>query len=147
MNDNSNVTIKYASEYDLNRVDKRLSSEIKDNRDRIDDNSERIVKLETVYATLEELPNTIVNLDKTITIIRTNLESMNQNIREVREMVSLQEKAVETIRIESKRYGEDIARVDNKSKIDWAVFVTNNFWKIFLIFGAVYCITKFIIEK
>lgn len=147
MSDNRDITIQYVSQYELNSVDERLSEEIRENRDRIEKNSNKIIELETVYKTLKSLPSTITSLDKTITIISENLKSMDENIRDVREMVTLQEKIVENIRIESKHQNEDIARIDNKSKVDWSEFVTNNFWKIVCGLGAAYCLIEFIVHK
>lgn len=132
-----NKKMNYATMYDLNSVDNRLSAEIKENRDYLDNHSRAIARLEAVYNSLEGLPATIANLDKTITIIGGNLESMDKNIEEVKHSLAQQEKAIEEIKIENKGQNEEIEKIDNKSKIDWAEFVTKNFWKVFAVGAAV----------
>lgn len=138
---------EYATRYDLNTVDARLSDEIKQARDYIDVHSREIAKLEAVYQNLERLPDTIANLDKTITVISNNLGSMNQNLNDVRKSVETQEQAIQDIKGENKNQNENIERIDNKSKIDWAVFLTNSFWKILCIGGVLYAIIKAILER
>lgn len=137
-----NDKVEYITKYDLNSLDKRLSSEIKENRDYIDEHSREIARLEAVYRSLENLPNTIASLDKTITVIGTNLESMDKNLADVKESVSNQELTINELRGENKNQNKHIERIDNKSKIDWAEFVTDNFWKLFGAFALLYAIIK-----
>lgn len=131
----------------INQVDSRLSAEIKECRDYIDVHSREIAKLEAVYQNLEKLPQTIANLDKTITVIGSNLTSMDKNLNDMRKSVETQEQAINTLKGENKEQNENIERIDNKSKIDWAEFVTNNFWKILCIGGLFYGIIKLILER
>lgn len=130
--------IEHVTKYDLNNLDKRLSAEIRENRKRIEENSDMISRLEAVYKSLEGLPLTITNLDKTITVIGANLDSMDRSLKDVKESVSNQEQAIREIREENKNQNESIDKIDNKSKIDWAEFITSNFWKIFAILGFIY---------
>lgn len=106
-----------------------------------------ISRLETVYKSLEGLPLTITNLDKTITVIGANLESMDRNLEDVRESVANQELAINEIRKENKDQNENIDKIDNKSKIDWAEFITSNFWKIFAVAGALYVAAQVLLER
>lgn len=135
-----------ATRYDLNALDTRLTSDIKENREYIDMHSQKIAKLEAVYQSLENLPFTITNLDKTITIISGKLESMDKNIEEVKESVEEQGQIIKDVKSENMKQNENIARVDNKSKIDWAVFLTNNFWKVLGVCGVLYIAIKTIID-
>lgn len=138
--------MEFASKYDLNNVDHRLSEEIRENREIIDEHSKEIARLEAVYKSLEGLPDTIANLDKTIAIIGNNLESMDRNLADVKESVSFQEQAIKDLKGENRTQNENIERIDNKSKIDWAEFVTKNFWKILCILGIGYAIIKSILK-
>lgn len=138
---------EFATKYDLNNLDKRLTKEINDDRERINGQSRAISRLEAVYASLAGLPDAIANLDKTTTVIGANLELMNKNIEEVKKSVSEQQQSINNISAENIKQDEDINRIDNKSKIDWAVFITNNFWKIFALGTAAYVIIRFAIDK
>lgn len=138
--------IECVSKFDLNRVDKRLTDEIHEAKQLIHENSQAIVRLEAVYASLEGLPDTIVNLDKTITIIGNNLDSMDKNLTDVKESVSQQSAIINKLREENEAQTENIQKIDNKSKIDWALFVTNNFWKIFAVIAAIYVMVKMTLE-
>lgn len=138
--------IEYATKYDLNRVDKRLTQEISANREKIEEHDRTLSRLETLYASLEGLPSTIVSLDKTITIIGNNLESMSKNLEEVRKDVHLQGQAINNINSDNKEQNEKIEEIDNKSKIDLLEFVTKNFWKIFSLLGVGYLVIKSILE-
>lgn len=138
---------EYVTKYDLNAVDKRLSAEAKENRDRIDEHTQKISKLESLYESLEELPATMASLDKTISLIGNNLSSMDKNIEEVKADVLAQSETIAEMRKEHTEMHEEIEEVDNKSKVDWAVFITNNFWKIVAVCGIIYIVAKEIIGK
>lgn len=142
-----NATMEYASKYDLNEVDKRLSKEMQENRDHIVEHSKEIARLEAVYKSLEGLPLTITNLDKTITVIGSNLESMDRNLADVRRSVSEQEQAIKEIRSENTKQSADIEQIDNKSKIDILVLLKNNFWKILSALAIGYAIIDIIMKK
>lgn len=114
--------------------------------DRLSDIDKSISKLETLYNSLEGLPGTITNLDKTITIIGGKLESMDKNISEMRNSISSQSHVIQSLQSENTKQNEHIHKIDNKSKIDWAEFVTHNFWKIIMIFGVGYVIIKQLIS-
>lgn len=137
---------EHITKYDLNNLDKRLSAEIRENRKKIEENSDMISRLEAVYKSLEGLPLTITNLDKTITVIGANLDSMDRNLKDVKESVTTQAEAIREIRKENKQQNESIDKIDNKSKVDWAEFITNNFWKIFAVCGILYIAAKVFIE-
>lgn len=140
------IGMEYATKHDLDSVDNRLTAELREHREYIDEHSREIARLEAVYKSLESLPNTIANLDKTITVIGSNLESMDRNLENVRKSVANQEQTIHEIRAENKSQNESIHKIDDKSKIDWAEFVTKNFWKIFCIFGILYVIIKVFLE-
>lgn len=137
-----NEKLEYATKYDLNSLDKRITGDIKENREYIDEHSKAIARLEAVYNSLEGLPLTITNLDKTITVIGSKLESMDKNLEDVKESISQQEEAINEIRKENKGQNEEITKIDNKSKIDWAEFVTKNFWKVFGIIAVLYAVIR-----
>lgn len=114
--------------------------------DRLTEIDKSISKLETLYNSLEGLPGTITNLDKTITIIGGKLESMDKNISEMSASISNQSYVIQRLQEENSNQNDHIHKIDSKSKIDWADFVTQNFWKIFLIFGVGYVIIKQLIS-
>lgn len=152
MEDHGNLEL--VTKYDLNQLDKRLGESLHEIREQLNRNSQSIVRLEAVYNSLEGLPNTITNLDKTITAIGYNLKSMDRNLADVKVSVSKQGEAIERLENENKtqneaihQQDEDIQRVDNKSKIDWAVFLTNNFWKVLGIGGVLYAVVRIILDK
>lgn len=120
----------YVTKEGLDRVDTRLSAEIKENARHIKQNSESIVKLETLYGTLVKLPDAIASLEKTVVSVNHNLESMSTRINQVNESVIEQKSSLEKLREENVAQNKEIAKVDNKSKIDWANFVTGNFWSL-----------------
>lgn len=115
--------------------------------DKVGDVEKKVAKLETMYNSLEGLPSTITNLDKTITIIGNKLESMDNNLRDMKESVSEQKYAIRNIQEENRAQNENIDKIDNKSKIDWQHYITQNFWKIILIIGVAYTILKGIAER
>lgn len=133
---------EFVTKYDLNVVDKRLTAEIAESRKSIDEHTHTIARLETMYSSLESLPTTISNLDKTITLIGANLDSMDKSLNEVKESVNKQGNSIETLRAENKKQNESIKKIDGKSKIDWAEFITGNFWKIISAVAIIYAIVK-----
>ena len=120
----------YVTKEGLDRVDTRLSAEIKENARHIKQNSEAIVKLETLYGTLVKLPDAIASLEKTVVGVNHNLESMSNRINQINDSVVEQKGSLEKLREENAVQNKEIEKVDNKSKVDWANFVTGNFWNI-----------------
>lgn len=120
----------YVTKEGLDRVDNRLSAEIKENERQIKQNSEAIVKLETLYGTLVKLPDAIASLEKTVVGVNHNLESMSNRINQINDSVVEQKGSLEKLREENAVQNKEIEKVDNKSKVDWANFVTGNFWNI-----------------
>lgn len=114
--------------------------------DKIEEIGKKVARLETMYDSLEGLPSTISNLDKTITIIGNKLESMDQNLRDMKESVTEQKYAIRSIQEENKSQNESINKIDNKSKIDWQHYITQNFWKIILIVGVGYVMIERLIQ-
>lgn len=127
---------------DLDKVDRRLSEEIHENRARIAGNSEAIVKLETLYGTLVKLPETIDSLKETCIGIQANLQAMNDKFNQTQEIFSQQQMKINELQNDNKKQDENIERVDNKGKIDWVEFVTSNFWKIIISVGVLYMMVK-----
>lgn len=127
---------------DLDKVERRLSEEIHENRSRIADNSEAIVKLETLYGTLVKLPETIDSLKETCIGIQANLQAMNDKFNQTQDIFSQQQAKINELQNDNKKQDENIERVNNKSKVDWIDFVTNNFWKVLLAVGILYMMVK-----
>ncbi len=124
-NGNSGVT-KEA----LDRVDARLSAEIKENTKQIKQNSESIVKLETLYGTLVKLPDAIASLEKTVVDVNYNLEIMSTRMNQINESVQEQKDSIQALKEENQKQNRTIEAVDNKSKIDWAKAFSGNFWNV-----------------
>lgn len=129
------------------QVEKRLTDEIHTTREIVNEHTKALSRLETLYSTLEGLPSTITSLDKTITIIGNNLETMNKNLEDVKKDVRSQGETIHDIHNENKKQEEKITTIDNKSKIDWAEFITKNFWKVFGVFGLAYVAIKLLLER
>lgn len=119
----------------VNRIEARLSAEIKELNTHVKQNSLAIAKLETLYSTLVKLPDAIAALEKTVVGVNHNLESMNIRIGQINENVEIQKASIKALHEENQRQNENIAEVDNKSKVDWARFLTGNFWS--LLFKAI----------
>lgn len=139
--------MEYVSRNELENTDRRLSKEIKENRDHIDEHSKSIARLEAVYESLEGLPNTISNLERTMTTISSTIETVGKNLNEVKQSVHEQEQSINEIKSENKRQNESISRIDNKSKIDIMVMVRDNFWKLLSVVAAGYIVFDFVMKK
>lgn len=122
--------IQYATTEALGRVEHRVESKISELNNKVDSNSKSITRLETLYGTMVKLPDTIMALEKTVMEVNHCLSSMNQRITQINDNVESQRKMIQSVMDENKKQDEDIERVDNKSKVDWAHFLTNNFWGI-----------------
>lgn len=133
---------EYLTREEFDKAEKRLSDEIHENRARIADNSEAIVKLETLYGTLVKLPDTIDSLKETVIGINTNLRAMNDKICQIQDSVSGQKMKIKEIQNDNHNQDEKINLIDNKGKIDWITFVTDNFWKVLLAGGILYMMIK-----
>lgn len=133
----------YVTQEMLDHVDNRLTAEIKENTDKIQQNSESIVKLETLYGTLVKLPDAIASLEKTVVGVNHNLETMNDRINQINSSVQEQRDSLDKLHEENMAQNQEIAKVDNKSKVDWAEFFTGNFWNI--LFKAVVIIAGVIV--
>lgn len=121
---------QYVTKDGLDRVDNRLTEQIRENARHIKQNSESIVKLETLYGTLVKLPDTIASLEKTVLNVGHNMEVMATRMNQINESVQEQKDAIKSLKEENEKQNENINRVDSKSKIDWANFVSGNFWNI-----------------
>lgn len=127
--------IEYASKADLRETEKRLGADISYNRDKIHKNSEDISELKAMYKTLSDLPSTMNSLDKTIVRVCERLDNMGNELKAINGAIK------ESIQ-RNKEQDEAIQKVDDKSKVDWAKAITENFWKIVLALGVVYYIAK-----
>lgn len=114
----------------FDRLDARLSAEIRENAKHIKQNSEAIVKLETLYSTLVKLPDTIVSLEKTILKIDHNMDALATRMDQINQSVQEQKETIKGLKDENQKQNDAIEAVDNKSKVDWANFLTGNFWSI-----------------
>lgn len=139
--------VEYVGRMELENVDRRLSKEIKENRDHIDEHSKSISRLEAVYSSLEYLPITITNLEKTMAVIGNNLETMDRNIADVKKSVEQQEQTIKNIKDENARQNANIEAIDDKSKIDIMLVIKNNFWKILSILAVGYALIDTIMKK
>lgn len=127
--------VDFAKREDLYQLDERLSAEIRANRDRINTNTEDISELKAMYLSVAELPKTINSLEKTIISVCNSLENIDKNMKHIDE-------AIVEIRKENHTQNQRISEVDNKSKVDWAKFITENFWKILVLAGGIYYVAK-----
>lgn len=116
----------------LDRLEARFSEQIRDIYNRLNENSESIVKLETLYSTLVKLPDTMASLEKAILKIDHNMEAMATRMDSMADSIQAQNASIESLKKENQRQNEEISAVDNKSKIDWAKAITQNFWKVIL---------------
>lgn len=116
----------------LDRVESRLSAKIDDNAKHIKENSESIIELKTLYKTLVKLPDTIASLDKAIMQINHNMEVMATRMDIMNNSIQSQRESIEALKAENRKQDETISAVDNKSKVDWANAITQNFWKVIL---------------
>lgn len=114
----------------LDRVDNRLTNAIEENSRRIQKNCEQIIKLETLYGTLVKLPDTISSLEKTLLQVSHTMDKMGERITQINGNIQEQRDAIKELREENKKQDGDIAKVDNKSKFDWATFLTGKFGDI-----------------
>lgn len=134
--------IRNSTEKNIVQVEKRLTDEIHTNRNTLNEHTKSLARLETLYSSMEELPSTIASLDKTITIIGNNLEAISKNLEEVKSDVQLQSQTIHDINKKSSTNSDKITEIDNKSKVDWSKFITNNFWKIIAIIGVGYVLIQ-----
>lgn len=116
----------------LDRLEARFSEQIRDIYNRLNENSESIVKLETLYSTLVKLPDTMASLEKAIMQSNHNMEVMATRIDIMNNSIQSQKDSIEALKAENQKQDESIRDVDNKSKVDWAKAVTQNFWKVIL---------------
>lgn len=127
--------VDFVKREDLHQLDERLSAEIHSNRERIGRNSEDISELKALYLSLAELPKTISSLEKTIVSVCNNLDNIDTNIKEMNQII-------QDLKRENSEQNDRISEVDDKSKIDWAKFITENFWKILVLAGGIYYVVK-----
>lgn len=130
---------------ELDRLELRLSEDIREIRTKINENGEAIVKLETLYGTLVKLPDTIESLKDTVVGINNNLQAMNNRMEQIQQSVTGQKETITNLQQDNKAQNEQIDRLDKKGKVDWIDFITENFWKIMLAAGALYVIIKDIV--
>lgn len=122
----------------IDRVEARLTSRIDENEKHIKQNSESIIKLETLYNTLVKLPDTIVSLEKAMIRIDHNMQTMATRMDNMTDNLRAQRDSIDQLKAENQKQDESIRDVDNKSKVDWAKAVTQNFWKVVLaVAGAI----------
>lgn len=138
---------EFATKYDLNRTDKRISNEIREVRNIVDEHTQEISRLKVLYKTLEDLPRTFHSLDKTLTVVCSNLESIQGQMIEIKSSVDEQSRAIKNLQKSDNKQDEEIRRVDNKSKVDWIQMITQNFWKILATFGTIYVVIYNFLNK
>lgn len=125
----------YATNNSVDKIESRINSEILEINKHIKQNSEAIVRLETLYGTLSELPSAIASLDKSIVSLEHSLKAIDNRIEVMHDSIQAQRDSIEALKEENQEQNKTIEEVDNKSKVDWSEFITNNFWSI--IFKAV----------
>lgn len=129
----------YVTRQEFNDAKNELLTDIRDNRTNIQANAENITELRAMYKSLADLPGTINSLDKTIVKICDRLDNMDENLKSMNELT---QKAIDDMNERNKQQDEKINRVDSKSKVDWATFITENFWKVILAVGVIYYVVK-----
>lgn len=132
--------IEYVTRPEFNNMENRVTRYIHDNMDKINKNSESITRLETLYQALEGLPGAIAKLDKTLIIMSENMNAMGDKIADAN-------KNVDNLRKAAEQRDETIRKLDSKSKIDWQVGITNNFWKIISALLSAGIMIKFIVDR
>lgn len=137
---------EYATSQALNRVEEHLTKEIEANRATIQKNCESIVELKVLYKSLMTLPETIASLDRTVLGVNQNLEAMNAKIDYLQDKITNQKASIKDLREENKHQNEQIAKIDDKGKIDWIAAATKNFWKALLAIGVLYYLGKDILS-
>lgn len=130
----------YVIREELENTEKRLSKDIRENRDRINEHSKDIARLNTLYDSLEGLPAAITALDKTLYTMGENMNAMNEKINDVNE-------SIQSLRKADEQRDNRINEIDNKSKIDWQKAITNNFWKIISACLAAAVVIKLLVEN
>lgn len=137
----------FATKYELNQLDKRLSGETKTNRENIAKHDAEIARLTVLYESLKDLPKTMHNLDKTITTIGENLRSIQSNMIGLRQDVNEQNIAISKLKESDSEQDDRIDKVDGKGKIDLVDSLTKNFWKILALFGTVYYVLNDLVNR
>lgn len=132
---------EYVTRDEFENTEKRLSRDIRENREHIEAHSKDIVRLDTLYKSLEGLPDAIIGLDKTLLQMSNNMEAMNRQMEEQKkqmaESIAGMNNVIDSIKSAAAKRDEKIDEIDNKSKVDWQKAITNNFWKILAVaFGA-----------
>lgn len=82
-------------------------------------------------------------LKKTVVGVNHNLETMNTRIDQINASVQEQRDSLKQLHNENALQDKEIEKVDNKSKIDWASFVTGNFWNI--LFKAILAVAALLV--
>lgn len=134
----------YVTRDELAGTEKRLSRDIKENRDRINEHTESIARLDTLYTSLEGLPGAISNLDKTLFQLGENMNSMKEQMNSQMDDVN---NSIQSLRNADAKHEEEIEQIDSKSKIDWQSAITNNFWKILSACLGAWVVIQFIINN
>lgn len=137
---------EYASVQALTRVEERLSKEIEANKASIQNACESIIKLEVMYQALAALPAAIASLEKTMVGVQQNLEGMNSKIDYMQDKLTNQKASIKGLEEENKQQNEQIAKIDDKGKIDWIEAISKNFWKVLVAVGALYYLGKDIVS-
>lgn len=132
---------------EFNKFEKRIDNEIRNNREDINFNRNSITKLETLYNTLSKLPSAIESLEKTVVSVNMSLESMNTRIGGIQETISRQRDSINRLKEDNQKQDEYMESIDSKSKIDWAVFITKNFWAIIASCGFIYFLFRNFLEN
>lgn len=111
-------------------------------RDMATENKGAIVRLETLYESLSKLPDSLDSLKGAVLELNKNVEIVRYRIEETQENVKLHEDTLGALQDKDKEIDEHISELDNKSKIDWQLAVTRNFWPILAVLGILYLTVK-----
>lgn len=96
---------------------------------RLNKHDKQLAVLETLVENMKELPTALNNLEKTMALMGQNLEILNEKVD------SIISQSNENEKLDRKRDNE-IARLDNKSKVDILDLLKNNWWKICIVLAA-----------
>lgn len=112
---------------EFNEVTDKLYS--KSNR-----NAKDIAVLYTLFESLKDLPKVLNSLETTMAVMSENISGLNKNLDKLtEEFEETQKKSHERTSEKDKAQDARIAEIDNKTKIDFAVAVKDNWWKIMIV--------------
>lgn len=97
-------------------------------------NSKDIAVLYTLFESLKDLPKVLNSFETTMAVMSENIAGLNKNLDKLtEEFEETQKNSHERTSEKDKAQDARIAEIDNKTKIDFAVAVKDNWWKIMIV--------------